>query len=106
MIKMIKSRLKKWLNFKHDFGSDARQRYRDLENDFNTEYTKLEKYLFNQRIEGNKYLNNDFTHNTTSLTKLLKKLQIIQLDFAKVVAAKQAYYKAKDGKFFLQIFQN
>ena len=94
MLKQFKFRLKKYLNFKFDYGDDKRKRFKSLNNDFLVEYEEYEDYLVNKNENG-KFLDTDFTTNSTNLTKLLRKLREIQQEFSVVVAAKLLFYSER-----------
>ena len=91
MLRLFKIRLRKWLNLTNDYG-DGKERYKHLNDAFLAEYENYKDCLFNKKDEKTKkYLNNDFTHNSSSLTIILKKLRIIQNDFSIMVNKKKEY---------------
>ena len=95
--KTFKFRLKKWLNFENDYGSDTRTRYKALNEAFLLEYDQYKDALFGRKRSENddkkdKTVNKSFEANRTKLTKLLRKLFEIQQAFEIVANLKYEFY--------------
>jgi hypothetical protein len=95
--KTFKFRLKKWLNFENDYGSDTRTRYKALNEAVLLEYDQYKDALFGRKRSENddkkdKTVNKSFEANRTKLTKLLRKLFEIQQAFEIVANLKYEFY--------------